>query len=43
MNELLEKRISHGMDYFGRDKKFRSYLFYFLGKKFTYKTKNGKY
>jgi hypothetical protein len=24
MNELLEKRISHGMDYFGKDKKLKS-------------------
>jgi hypothetical protein len=24
MNEFLEKRISHGMDYFGKDKKFKN-------------------
>ena len=33
-NELWEKRISHGMDYFGKDKKLKSYLFiYFFGMK----------
>jgi hypothetical protein len=24
MNELLEKRRNHGMDYFGKDKKLKS-------------------
>jgi hypothetical protein len=24
MNELLEKRRSHGMDYFGKDKRLKS-------------------
>jgi hypothetical protein len=24
INELLEKRISHGMNYFGKDKKLKS-------------------
>ena len=38
INEFLEKRISHGMDYFGKDKKLKSYflLFLFFGKKFTW-------
>jgi hypothetical protein len=47
MNELLEKRKSHGMDYFGKDKKLKSYLFYLLffffsRKKFTYEISTGK-
>jgi hypothetical protein len=39
MNELLEKRRSHGMNYFGKDKKLKS--IYFSGKKFTYETNTG--
>ena len=33
INEFLEKRISHGMDYFGKDKKIKKLFF---GKKFTW-------
>ena len=33
INELLEKRRSHGMNYFGKDKKLKSYNFFFFGKK----------
>ena len=28
MNKLLERRISHGMDYFGKDKNLKSYFFF---------------
>ena len=44
MNELLEKRKSHGMDYFGKDNKLLLLLllllllFFFSRKKFTYET-----
>ena len=30
MNELLEKRRNHGMDYFGKDKKLKSSKFFFF-------------
>ena len=30
MNELLEKRRSHGMDYFGKDKKLKKWKFFFF-------------
>ena len=40
INEFLEKRISHGMDYFGKDKKFKNlkikklfFIFLFFGEK----------
>ena len=42
MNEWLEKRRSHGMNYFEKDKKL-IFFFFFLGKKFTYETNTGKY
>ena len=29
INELLEKRRSHGMNYFGKDKKLKSFFFFF--------------
>jgi hypothetical protein len=48
INELLEKRRSHGMNYFGKDKKLKSsffffFFFFFFEKKFTYETNTGKY
>ena len=43
MNELLEKRRSHEMNYFGKDKKLKSRFFFFPEKKFTYETNTGKY
>ena len=44
INELLEKRISHGMDYFGKNKKIKKLkvFFFFSGKKFTYEINIGK-
>ena len=43
INELLEKRISHGMNYFGKDKKLKSFKKKFRKKKFMYETNIGKY
>ena len=42
INEFLEKRISHGMDYFGKDKKLKSYFFFFFGKKIYLRNKHWK-
>ena len=41
MNELLEKRRSHRMNYFGKDKKLK--VIFFGKKKFTYETNTEKY
>ena len=38
INELLEKIRSHGMNYFGKDKKLKS-----RKRKFTYETNTEKY
>ena len=38
INELLEKIRSHGINYFGKDKKLKS-----RKRKFTYKTNTEKY
>ena len=42
INELLEKRRSHGMNYFGKDKKLKSYNFFFLEKKIYVRNKYRK-
>ena len=43
MKELLEKRISHEMDYFGKDKKLKSYfIFLFFWKKIYVRNKHWK-
>ena len=44
MNELLEKIISRGMDYFGKDKKLKSYFIYlfFFQKKIYVQNKHWK-
>jgi hypothetical protein len=42
MNEFLKKRRSHGMDYFGKDKKLKSQKYFFSQKKFTYEINTEK-
>ena len=43
MNELLEKRRSHGMDYFGKDKKLKKLkFFFFFGNKIYVRNKHWK-
>ena len=42
INELLEKRISHGMNYFGKDKKLKSFKKKFRKKKIYVRNKHWK-